>query len=47
MQYLHPKVDHTNGKQFCLTTINYALNFKVIQMKKLMSENLALEFKTN
>jgi hypothetical protein len=41
MQYLHPKVDHTNGKQFCLTTTIYALNFKVIQMKKLMNEKLS------
>jgi hypothetical protein len=35
MQYLHPKVKHTNGKNKNLTTITYALNIKVIQMKKI------------
>jgi hypothetical protein len=34
MQYPHPMVDHTNGKQKNFPTIDYALNLKVIQMKK-------------
>jgi hypothetical protein len=41
MQYLHPKVKHTNGKQINLTTTNYALNIKIIQMKKLMNEKFS------
>jgi hypothetical protein len=32
-QYPHPMVDHTNGKNE-FRKLNYALNFKTIQMKK-------------
>jgi hypothetical protein len=38
-QYPHPTVDHTNGKNK-FRTLNYALNFKTIQMRKPMSGRL-------
>jgi hypothetical protein len=31
---MHPKVNHTNGKQKSFITTNYALNVKFMQMKK-------------
>ncbi len=40
MWYAHPKVDHTNEKQEKFITTNYALKFKAIQIKKLMSERI-------
>ncbi len=46
MWYAHPKVDHTNEKQENFITTNYALKFKAIQIKKLMSERINLRIES-
>jgi hypothetical protein len=37
-------VDHTNENPKRIIIINYALIFKTIELKKLMNENLDLDF---